>query len=51
MHYFSVNQALVLGLLASAPLAAGLTAEAGVHDVERRHIVRKALVFLAEMCC
>ncbi|KIW35370.1 uncharacterized protein PV07_02068 [Cladophialophora immunda] len=38
MHAFSITKALVVGLLASAPLTAGFTLEARGHDVERRYV-------------
>jgi hypothetical protein len=41
MRSLSVGQILVVGLLAAGPLAAGFSLENPVHDVERRHVVRR----------
>lgn len=39
MHPFTFHQALIFGLLAAGPLAAGFSIEASVNDVEKRHVV------------
>jgi hypothetical protein len=44
MHPISVTQALVLGLLASAPIAASFAAPV-TQALERRYVVRLILLF------
>jgi hypothetical protein len=40
MRPFTFHQALIFGLLAAGPLAAGFSIEQSVNDVEKRHVVR-----------
>ena len=43
MHPISVSQAFVFGLLAVAPLAAGLPAAGSAQDIEKRFVVSQLL--------
>lgn len=44
MQPVSITKAFVVGLLAFAPLTVGFSAEVGVNDVQRRHVVSNTLL-------